>query len=744
MTRSRPAQRRDQAPPAVDHTRPATLAFLRQELAPRPGRLANTFRMTAITLLLITISEIFRTPDAATSAYVAFIVFKDDADATVERTILGVLSIVFGILTTVVLLMATLSQPALRLPLMAAVAFAAMFLSRASRLGQAAYGAGFFMFYSLTEGDNLLTGALSSGSTSNVDGPGVPDFASMAPEEALVHNLLWLALAFVQAGVVVVVINKLTGTDPELRLRNAIADRLSAAAAFCRGDSGARDRMVGYAREGTSALFSQNDMAAKLKKGRYEAAFGEGVIRTMAHLVLVLLAFKRLPAHPSIPGELQRAGAFIQEAEQAVRTDSQLRRDATETPRERDQNETDAATTALLSELAVALAELGNSLAPEPSGDAVEASKVKKGGGLFKPDAFTNPVYTQFALKVTLAAMTCYLFINLSDWSNVDTCITTCFVLSLDNVGQTIQKMTRRIIGALLGGTIGFLMILFVMPFLTDIGQLLCVMAPVIMIGAWIKAGSERTNYVGQQIAFAFFLMMLQDFGPTLHFETGRDRVVGILIGEVVIATVFIQIWPVSVEKTVRKSVAEAFERLADLLALDRRNTKWRPEARAILQRFNSSVSQASAAVVYDPYEPDRVRQRSGTRGINARVLSRLQALAIPIAIVADFQPPRTDPKVARAVDEHAHALAGWLRRCATWVRGGEGGGDLASSLPCPTELSETPAVEGESELGRRPEKVDDGRIVWFGILDDELRKTLTAAGFDPRPLDVSASDTEF
>ena len=325
MTRPRPGRRSDLAPPEVHDDGPTTLGFLRQELAPRPERLANTFRMTAVTLLLITISEIFRTPDVATSAYVAFIVFKDDTDATVQRTIMGVLSIVFGILTTVVLLMATLSQPALRIPLMAVVAFVAMFLSRASKLGQAAYGAGFFMFYSLTEGDNLLAGALSHGSTSNVDGPSVPDFASMSPEEALVHNLLWLALAFAQAGVVVVIVNKLTGLDPELRLRNAIADRLAAAAAFCRGERGARDRMAGYAREGSSGLFSQNKTAAKLKKGRYQPAFGEGVIRAMAHLVLVLLAFKRLPTRPFISGTLQHASAFIQEAEQAVRTASPLR-----------------------------------------------------------------------------------------------------------------------------------------------------------------------------------------------------------------------------------------------------------------------------------------------------------------------------------------------------------------------------------------------------------------------------------
>ena len=77
-------------------------------------------------------------------------------------------------------------------------------------------------------------------------------------------------------------------------------------------------------------------------------------------------------------------------------------------------------------------------------------------------------------------------------------------------------------------------------------------------------------------------------------------------------------------------------------------------------------------------------------------------------------------------------------------MRGGEGGSGLASSLPYPTGLSEAPAVVEAAAPGRRPEEVGDGRMVWFGILDDELQETLTAAGFDPRPPRVSPTEAEF
>ena len=48
---------------------------------------------------------------------------------------------------------------------------------------------------------------------------------------------------------------------------------------------------------------------------------------------------------------------------------------------------------------------------PKPKGSEPD------GRGLFVPDAFTNPAHVHFALKVTFAAMFCYIVYMAIDWS---------------------------------------------------------------------------------------------------------------------------------------------------------------------------------------------------------------------------------------------------------------------------------------------------------------------------------------
>ena len=46
-------------------------------------------------------------------------------------------------------------------------------------------------------------------------------------------------------------------------------------------------------------------------------------------------------------------------------------------------------------------------------------------------DWLTNPIYTSFALRATLATMGCYVFMTLSDWTEIHTCMITCVVTAL-------------------------------------------------------------------------------------------------------------------------------------------------------------------------------------------------------------------------------------------------------------------------------------------------------------------------
>jgi hypothetical protein len=78
----------------------------------------------------------------------------------------------------------------------------------------------------------------------------MPEIAFVPPEEALVRFLLWLSLAIVVPVALVIAANLLTGRDPALLLRRALAERLAASARFCAGEKerGTRFRSPGFRR----------------------------------------------------------------------------------------------------------------------------------------------------------------------------------------------------------------------------------------------------------------------------------------------------------------------------------------------------------------------------------------------------------------------------------------------------------------------------------------------------------------
>jgi multidrug resistance protein MdtO len=118
----------------------------------------------------------------------------------------------------------------------------------------------------------------------------------------------------------------------------------------------------------------------------------------------------------------------------------------------------------------------------------------------------------------------------------------------------------------LIGGALAALCIVFVLPHCTDIGQL-CLLIAVVSAGAgWIATSSEQLSYAGLQIAFAFFLGVLQDYAPATDLTVLRDRVAGILLGNVVITIVFSTLWPQSAATRVRSAVGQTLRALAALV----------------------------------------------------------------------------------------------------------------------------------------------------------------------------------
>ena len=146
--------------------------------------------------------------------------------------------------------------------------------------------------------------------------------------------------------------------------------------------------------------------------------------------------------------------------------------------------------------------------------DASTAPTAPKRGGFFLSDAGTNPEHIAYALKTTGAAMFCYLLYTLLDWPGIHTCVITCYIVSLGSAGETVQKLRLRLAGCVIGALAGTAASVFIVPHMDSIASLLALVSIAAALSAWIAVGPPAIAYAGFQIAFAFFLCVIQGAGP--------------------------------------------------------------------------------------------------------------------------------------------------------------------------------------------------------------------------------------
>src|SRR5215813_2841359 len=188
---------RGPAPDVDEGDAPDLVALLRRELRPTPGRFADSVRIVVVVLAVVAIAETFRIPEVAVSADIVLFLSGREAASTVRTALAAGIAVVLAIFITIAVFMLSLSEPALRIPLMAAMTFGAMFLSRAATLGPVFFVTGFVIAYGLTLGDEVLGLALQPATVGNAPQFELPEILFIPPEEALVRFLLWLSLAIV-------------------------------------------------------------------------------------------------------------------------------------------------------------------------------------------------------------------------------------------------------------------------------------------------------------------------------------------------------------------------------------------------------------------------------------------------------------------------------------------------------------------------------------------------------------------
>lgn len=581
-------------------------------LAPTPGRTESTTRIAVICALTTLIACVYATPWAAISVYVVFFMIRADRMTSIMLSLAMLLLVttVIGLVTLVA--MFSIDSPLLRVLCMVVLSVGLLFLTSASKLRPVGAILAMVVGFALDQLGTVPVGELAT--------------------RALLYA--WLMVA-IPVGVGIVV-NLLMAPSPRRLACQALARRLRIAARnLGEADVGPadRDELAACLHEGNQQI------VAWLRLSKMEgstsaidlAALQQAALSTSAILIAVDLSARELGArlpHPiatRICETLQNMADILEQGGYPVDIELPSLIEDGLPPLKK----------AVFSELHCAMtrfaeADVETTLQPETASNNVSRF-------FLLPDAFSNPDHLRYALKTTGAAMICYVLYSQLDWPGIHTCFITCYLVALGSIAETVEKLTLRIMGCLIGALLGVATIVWLLPAMTSVTELMALVLVSMWLAAWVAQGSPRISYAGFQIAFAFLLCVLQGPAPAFDLTIARDRVIGILLGNVVVYLMFTRVWPVSIAGQVDAALEALLHRWQVIL-----QAMPTGERRKLVTQALAQNSELRSQIDLAQYEPARIRPRPEWTVQRTRTLAELTALEGPLFLMAEHAPVGT------------------------------------------------------------------------------------------------------
>lgn len=514
------------------------LTFFYEELSEqRPGRVPQTLQLWAGCLLVVLISMTFEIPFLAISLAVLFYGVQSNAFYTKFVAFLFVAATVLEIGSLVLIYKWSYSYPLIRLITSSLILLGCMFMMRTYRLGLLFFAVAIIAAYGQTF-------------------PGMLDYPDI-----VVRLTLWCIVIGLYPTLLMTLIGVLWFPSRAVhQMRHALCSRLDDALNHLTQtvtplpEKRVERETLALQKLNVFCLADDTDWQVK-------SAWWQACVATVTYLYTSL---NRYDAATFI--ETAETQDFREKLHNEIKS-LQNAIAAGETWQSRwqlSEREIAAARASGLENFCFALLQLGHMDPDTPPAPTVKPPSMVA-------DAFTNPDYVRYALKTLLACMICYLFYTGVDWEGIHTCMLTCIIVANPTVGSSYQKMALRFGGALCGAILALLMTIFVIPRLDTLVELLCVLAPILLLAAWITTGSERSSYIGTQMIVTFSLATLENvFGPVYDLVEIRDRAIGILLGTVVSAVIYTFIWPESEVRVLPQKLSGAMGMLGKLLRVPR------------------------------------------------------------------------------------------------------------------------------------------------------------------------------
>ncbi|EKT60781.1 FUSC family protein [Providencia burhodogranariea] len=518
---------------------------IQQDLLPFKFRMATTWRIALLCALMAGIAMLYEIPESAISCYLIIYLVKTNAVENILISVGVIILCSLAVFIVFVLFNLTIQNVVLRFFLMALFSGLFMYLSSASSLGDVG---------------NLVALVIAFLMTLIDDVP-LADVAT--------RGLLYALLMAVSPMLLVIIFNYFFGISPKKLLMNKLSERLMTANQFFLGKKVSQLEISEVLSTQTECKRYLMMMKLLYLRGKQEILMLENMVDNSYEVLIMSLT---LPEDTPTSVRLALSEKCKCVAEYFSSNDLKNIQTLVEhQPVKSGSNKFIDDFEQLLFKQKIIV-------------------PIKKKNPFFVDDAFTNPNHKYFAIKTTCAAILCYLFYDYFEWQGIHTAMITCYVVALTSVGETVHKLTLRIIGCLIGALIGIISLVYIIPNLSDIFQLMVLIFFCMLPAAWVAVGNDRISYAGVQVGLAFLLTVLQGFKPSFELDVASDRILGILLGNIVMYIIFTKVWPVSIMNTIYKQLKSILDNFADLKFS---SNKTETEALDLVSSINEGITKS-------------------------------------------------------------------------------------------------------------------------------------------------------
>src|SRR5271163_733059 len=519
-----------------------------QDLQPTSGRLHSALRITLATALALVLCLVWQMPFAAYGLYAVFLISRESLLASLRLGISVLLTASLVVAVELILIIASDNDPIARVLGISVIAFLAGMVIAGTSLP------------ALGSSWGLLSITV------------IGFWEGHSPADTLVKNSLRLLAAFCLGIGCAVAVEYVFGVrSPANRLVEQFRIRYQALEkmfGLFASESDSKQRFAAASQVSRLAAAGQTGMM-DLYNQIADRDLGSGVLPVGARVHITMLA--ELMDDSAAFGLQSKIPAAADSRRRCERVAEQCRSLIDDVVH---QNETRFTAPPLTSHTLLDTVERGiGSILLMPSGFndvknreliGVPSKKIP----ILIPGAIRNRSNVAFSLKLSFCATICYIVFHAVDWPGLSTSVITVMVAGLTTTGAMKQRFTLRFLGAVIGGLIfGLGTVTFLFPIMDSITSLVILVGAVAFAAGW-TSGGPRFNYVGLQIAFSFYLVTLQGFGPSTALAPARDRVVGIIFALIVMWFVFDQLWPVRTVTAMRGLLSSVLQSTVSVFRL--------------------------------------------------------------------------------------------------------------------------------------------------------------------------------